>query len=174
MVTDSAFGKLAAVTVAFGLLAGCSQTFKMSRASADDRQSAADFALKDRNGDLIKLSDYKGKVVLLNFWATWCGPCKVEIPWFVQFERIYHDRGFEVLGISVDDDGWNAVVPFVAERGVNYPIVLANERVSNLYGGVDSFPTTFLIDREGRIASTHHGLVGKPDYEAEILRLISQ
>src|ERR1700761_9143856 len=75
------------------------------------RHQAPEFALKDAHGKLVHLSDYRGKVVLLDFWATWCGPCNVEIPWFVQFEKKYKDRGFEVLGVSMDEDGWKSVAP---------------------------------------------------------------
>ncbi|MGH9663240.1 MAG: TlpA disulfide reductase family protein, partial [Bryobacteraceae bacterium] len=132
--------------------------------SEGDRKSAPDFALKDANGATVHLSDYKGKVVLLNFWATWCGPCRVEIPWFLQFEREYKDRGFAVVGVSMDDDGWESVKPYIAEQKINYRILLGDDSVSNLYGGVDSLPTTFLIDRSGRVAAVHVGLVGRSTY----------
>ena len=81
-----------------------------------DRHAAPDFALKDANGATVQLSDYKGKVVLLDFWATWCGPCKIEIPWFIEFEQKYKDKGFAVLGVSMDEDGWSAVKPFMEEQ----------------------------------------------------------
>src|SRR5277367_1178995 len=86
------------------------------------RKVAPEFTLKDANGKVVHLADYKGKVVLLDFWATWCGPCNVEIPWFTEFERKYKDRGFEVLGVSMDDDGWKAINPFVKRRKINYRI----------------------------------------------------
>src|ERR1700743_3023561 len=115
------------------------------------RQQAPEFALKDSSGKLVHLSDFKGKVVLLNFWATWCGPCKIKIPWFIEFENIYKNRGFAVLGVSMDDDGWRAWKPFLREKAVNYRVVLGDGPVARMYGGVESLPTTFLIDREGRI-----------------------
>ena len=110
-------------------------------------------------------------MVLLNFWATWCFPCKIEIPWFIEFERTYKDRGLAVLGISMDEDGWQAVKPFLEEKKVNFGVLLGNDQVAQLYG-VDSLPTTFLIDQEGRIASVHVGLVSKSAYENEILQLL--
>ncbi len=138
-----------------------------------DRKAAPNFTLKDVNGDKVQLADYKGKVVLLDFWATWCGPCKIEIPWFMEFEQQYKNKGFAVLGVSMDDDGWSVVKPYLEKLKVNYRIVLGNDKVGELYGGVDSLPTTFLIDREGRIASTHVGLAGgKEDFRNEIVHLL--
>lgn len=138
-----------------------------------DRKSAPDFTLKDSNGTAVKLSDYKGKVVVLDFWATWCGPCKVEIPWFIEFEKTYKDQGFAVLGVSMDEEGWTAVKPYINERKMNYRVLLGNDQVGQLYGGVDSLPTTFLIDRSGKIAKVHVGLeTGKEGFQNEILKLL--
>jgi peroxiredoxin len=139
-----------------------------------DRRVAPDFVLKDADGKTVKLSDYKGKVVLLNFWATWCGPCKIEIPWFIDFEQRFKDRGFAVLGVSMDEDGWEIVKPYIEKHRVNYRNLLGNDSVAVQFGGVDSLPTTFLIDSTGRIASTHVGLVSKSNYENEIVHLLSQ
>jgi peroxiredoxin len=155
-------------------LAGCSSSATpAAKLSASNRKPAPDFSLTGANGDLVKLSDYKGKVVLLNFWATWCGPCKIEIPWFVEFEKTYNNRGFVALGVALDDGGWKTVNQFVTQKGMNYPVVVGNDSVAELYGGIDSLPTTFLIDRDSRIASTHVGLVSKSEYQAEIVQLIA-
>ena len=138
-----------------------------------NRTLAADFTLKDENGAVAKLSDYRGKVVLLNFWATWCGPCGVEIPWFTDFEQKYKSQGFAVLGVSMDEDGWPAIKPFVAERKINYRVLLGNDSVAQLYGGLDSLPTSFVIDREGKVAFPPHiGLISKNEYANEIQCLL--
>jgi peroxiredoxin len=136
-----------------------------------ERKTAASFSLLDANGARVALSDYKGKVVLLNFWATWCGPCKIEIPWFIEFNSAYKDRGFAVVGVSMDDDGWKSVKPYIAEKKIEYTVILGNSQVSKSYGDVDSLPTTFIIDRDGRIAFVHMGLVGRDTYEKEIQSL---
>jgi len=167
-----------AVLASWLLSAGCASQLSRgepsSRRSGDAsaRKPAPDFELKDMNGKTIRLSDYRGQVVLLNFWATWCGPCKIEIPWFVEFQRTYKDRGFTVIGVSVDEDGWEAVRPFLASRQVNYPVVMSTMEVEQKFGGVEALPVSFLIDREGRIAGTHVGLVTKKAYEEEIRSLL--
>ena len=139
----------------------------------NDRKTAPEFTLKDSNGQTVHLADYKGKVVLLDFWATWCGPCKIEIPWFMEFEQQFKDRGFAVLGVSMDEDGWDAVKPYMEDLKINYRILLGNEQVSDIYGGVESLPTTLLIDRQGKIASVHIGLSrGKEEFRDDIDRLL--
>jgi peroxiredoxin len=164
-----------AVLLLSGLEFSCTSSTKQppTAASQSDSKVAANFTLKDAAGADIKLADYKGKVVLLNFWATWCGPCKVEIPWFIEFNKTYKDRGFVVLGVSMDDDGWKSVKPYVAEKKVDYPVVIGNDDLGKLYGGIDSLPTTFLIDRSGKIAFVHMGLEGKDTYQKEILSLLN-
>ena len=157
------------------LSSACSSTATVKAAVKSDkeRKAAPEFTLKDADGKTVHLSDYRGKVVLLDFWATWCGPCKVEIPWFMEFQQEFKDKGFAVLGVSMDEDGWTAVKPYIQQLKVNYRIVLGNDMVGDQYGGVDSLPTTFLIDRQGRIASTHVGLTGgKDDFKNDIAHLL--
>ena len=162
-----------ACTAALILTAACSSEKVRAAVKAEkERTVAADFTLKDVNGRTVRLSEYRGKVVLLNFWATWCGPCKIEIPWFMQFEQEMKDRGFAVLGVAMDDDGWEAVKPYIEQHKINYRVVLGNDSVADQYGGVDALPTTFLIDREGRIAAKHQGLVGRSEYQNEIVHLL--
>ena len=137
-----------------------------------DRHEAPEFALKDADGKTVQLSDYKGQVVLLNFWATWCGPCRIEIPWFIDMQRRNKDKGFEVLGVAMDDEGWETVKPFLADLKVNYRVVIGDDSTASKYGGVDALPTTFLIDRGGRIAAVHVGLVSRKDYEDDVNQLV--
>jgi thiol-disulfide isomerase/thioredoxin len=159
-------------------LAGCASkaqkdsTVVTTQKPAEQRRSAPDFTLKDADGKTVKLSDYKGKVVLLNFWATWCGPCKIEIPWFIEFQKKYKDQGFTVIGVSVDDEGWEIVKPYLATKQVNYPVVVSDEAVNTSYGGIESLPTTFVLDKDGKIANTHVGLVSKKEYESDIEQLL--
>lgn len=127
---------------------GCSSP---ARGGEEIRMPAPDFALSDVQNRLIRISDFKGKVVVLDFWATWCGPCRAEIPWFNDLARRYRDRGLVVLGVSMDEKGWTAVVPFVKDLQVEYPVVLASAAPVQAYG-VGPPPTTFLIDRRERIS----------------------
>jgi thiol-disulfide isomerase/thioredoxin len=131
------------------------------------------FTLKDISGKDVKLSSYKGKVVLLNFWATWCGPCKIEIPWFNEFQQKYQDKGLVVVGISTDDTV-EQLKPFVAQYKMNYPILLGLGRddVTDALGPVLGLPTTLLISRDGRICDYHMGLAKKAEFEKGILGLL--
>ena len=139
-----------------------------------ERKPAPDFTLPDEAGKSVRLSEFRGQVVLLNFWATWCGPCKVEIPWFVEFEQAYRDAGFAVLGVSLDQDGWKSVKPYIEAKKVNYRVMLGDDEIARRYGGLESIPATVLIDKAGRIAATHVGLVEKKTYEEELKALIAE
>ncbi len=137
------------------------------------RNAAPDFVLHDATGAPIKLSDYKGKVVLLDFWATWCGGCKTEIPWYMEFQTKYHDQGLVSIGVAMDDEGWKTVKPYLAEHPINYPIVVADPDITKSYA-TQNLPVTLLIDREGRIAKTMVGLVVKDEWEQTIQRLLRE
>jgi len=156
------------------LLASCSRPSSLPSElkSEGQRKPAPNFSLKDADGNAVNLTDYRGKVVLVNFWATWCGPCEAEIPWFIEFEKKYKDKGFAVLGVSMDDDGWKSVRPYVASHKINYRVMIGSEVVSQQFGEIESLPTSFVLDREGRIASNHIGLVDKVDYQNEIVKLL--
>jgi peroxiredoxin len=166
-----------ATSLLFGyVMAGCSSSPRSVNAASvkpdHERKEAPAFTLKDADGKVVHLSDYKGKVVLLDFWATWCGPCKIEIPWFMELQRKNKDKGFEVLGVAMDDEGWEAVKPYIAKMGVNYRMMIGNDTTAQMYGGVDALPTTFLIDRTGKIAAVHVGLTSKKDFEDGIEQLL--
>jgi thiol-disulfide isomerase/thioredoxin len=138
-----------------------------------DAKPAQNFTLKDMNNRDVRLSDFKGKVVLLDFWATWCGPCKVEIPWFLEFQRQYGKQGFQVVGISVDDP-IAKLKPYVADMKMTYPVLqgLGHDDLVDAFGATVALPTTILLSRDGKMCSRHIGLTGKEIFEAEIKSLL--
>ena len=142
-------------------------------AATDARKPAPDFTLSGSNGASIKLSDYKGKVVLLNFWATWCHGCGLEIPWFIEFQDKFKNSGLVVLGVSMDDDGWKSVKPYMLEKKVNYTIVIGNQKTGEPYG-LGGMPMTLLIDRDAKIAASYSGVVDKDACEQKIRVLLQE
>lgn len=132
-----------------------------------------DFTLKDMHGRDVRLSAFKGQVILVNFWATWCPPCKVEIPWFVEFYRRYKDRGFVVLGISVDDPP-DKLKEFAAQFKMNYPVLvgLGRDDVQEAFGPLWGIPVSVFISRDGRVCKRHTGLSSKEMFEKEITGLL--
>jgi len=134
---------------------------------------APDLSLADTNGAPIKLSAYRGKVVLLDFWATWCGGCKTEIPWYIEFQDKYRDAGLFAIGVSMDGDGWKSVKPFLADHKLNYPVVIGNDDLGERFG-VINMPLTLLIDRNGNIAQSHAGVVDKDSFESKIRSLLQE
>ena len=140
----------------------------------ENRTLAPDFTLNDSRGSPVRLSQLRGDVVLLNFWATWCGPCKVEIPMFIAFQQEYRDRRFMVLGVALDDEGWSAVRPYANAKKINYPVMVDDNRISDLFGGLKAVPTTLIIDRQGRIAATHIGLCQRREYEGDIRAVLNE
>ena len=148
-------------------------TLAVACTGAPVRKPAPDFRLIDSNGAPVRLSSFKGKVVLLNFWATTCGGCKTEIPWFVEFSERYKQRGLSVIGVSLDDDGWKSVRPFLKEKKLNYTVVIGSDALANQYG-VNEMPVTLLIGRDGQIAYSHTGVVDKSQCEEEIRSLLEE
>jgi len=130
-----------------------------------------DFVLKDQNNQAVKLADYKGKVVIVNFWATWCGPCKVEIPDFVELYAQYKDKGLVILGISIDDSP-EQLQPFMREFKMNYPVVQMRPEVEDAWGPFYGYPTSFIVARDGSICTKHIGAATKEQFEAEIKPLL--
>ena len=155
------------------LLLGAATAPTNLRAAASERKAAPNFSLDDSQGKAIKLSDFRGKVVLLDFWATWSHGCKTEIPWFMEFHKKYASDGLAVIGVSMDEDGWKSVKPFLTEWKIPYSIVVGNQELGKLYS-VEAMPVTLLIDREGRIAETHAGVVQKDSFEKEINKLLQE
>ena len=137
------------------------------------RKTAPGFTLTDAKGAKVRLSDYRGRVVLLDFWATWCHGCKTEIPWYMEFESKYKDKGLAVIGVSMDGDGWKSVKPFVAEKKMNYAVVIGSDGLAKKYD-VTNMPVTLLIDRDGKIADSHAGVVDCVVWEQEIRQLLGE
>jgi peroxiredoxin len=135
-------------------------------------QVAPDFTLKTIDGKDVKLSDYKGKAVLLNFWATYCEPCKIEMPWFAELNKQYAPQGLQVVGVAMDDAGIDAIRKYSTDLGVNYPILVGKEAVADLYGGMQFLPTTFYIDRQGKIVDRVFGLVSHSQIEDDIKKAL--
>jgi len=135
--------------------------------------TAPNFDLATLDGRRVKLSDYRGKAVLLNFWATWCAPCKVEMPWFVDLQKKYGNDGLVILGVAMDDSEAPKIAEFASEMGVNYPVLLGTDKVSEDYGNVEFLPTSFYIDRDGRIVGKGTGLLGRSELEENVRRALA-
>jgi thiol-disulfide isomerase/thioredoxin len=134
---------------------------------------APSWQLQDLKGKTVHSSDFKGKVVILDFWATWCPPCRAEIPGLVALQKQYGKQGLAVIGASVDEGGADVVGEAAQKLGINYPIVLADDNMQRAFGGISAIPATFIIDREGRIVKGHLGLVDKDEFENEIKPLLN-
>jgi peroxiredoxin len=135
---------------------------------------APSFTLQDLNGKQVSLSDFEAKVVILDFWATWCGPCVVEIPHFVELYEQYKDQGFAMVGISVDRKGASVVKSFAQKHQVNYPILMTDGQVEKAYGDITGIPTTFVIDSAGKIRRKYVGYRDKAVFEADIKALLAE
>ena len=137
-------------------------------------QTAPEFQLQTLDGKSMKLSDFRGKAVLLNFWATWCGPCKIEMPWFVELQKQYGPQGLQIVGVAMDDSSTEDIAKFGKEMGVNYPILLGKEAVGESYGGVGVLPTTFFIDRDGKFVGREFGLQSRSVFVDHIKEALGQ
>jgi thiol-disulfide isomerase/thioredoxin len=146
----------------------------------DFREKAApSFTLKSVDGKTVSLADYKGKAVLLNFWATWCGPCKLEMPWLIQMQKKYASQGFTVLGISEDDgstetEARKEVSDFMAKMGVDYPVLMYDDKMNHAYGGIDYLPTSYYIGRDGKVIIEAGGLISESEMEANIQKILAK
>jgi len=142
---------------------------------------APTITLKDLNDKDVSLQQYKGEVVLVNFWATWCEPCKVEIPWMIEFQQKYSPRGFTILGVSMDEEGKKAIQPFLDKERfdvsgqkvpMSYPILLGSDAIAEKFGGVLGLPTSMLFSRDGKKVRTIVGLVNHDDISKAIESLL--
>jgi thiol-disulfide isomerase/thioredoxin len=168
-----------AAIVATMLYIGFHEARRSRAASGDDSldvagRPAPDFTLQSLEGKNVQLSGYKGQAVLLNFWATWCGPCKIEMPWFVELQKEYGPQGLQIVGVAMDDSSKDDIAKFVKEMGVNYPILLGKEDVGQQYGGVNVLPTTFFIDRDGKIVAREFGLQSRSLFVDNIKKSLGQ
>lgn len=171
--------------VIFGLLivviAGMILAGKFRPPSSPDRfdqanfkgKPAPDFELETLEGQKIKLSDYRGKAVVLNFWATWCAPCKAEMPWFVDLQQRYAEQGLQIIGVAMDDASKEDIAKFARDLGVNYPILLGKEEVAAKYGDVQFLPTTFYIDRAGNLMDRVFGFTERRHIEDSVQKALA-
>ncbi|MBS1842770.1 MAG: TlpA family protein disulfide reductase [Acidobacteria bacterium] len=153
-------------------------SIRETQTTANSRLPAApNFTLQDLAAKDVSLTQFKGKVVLVNFWATWCTPCRVEIPWFIELQEKYGAQGFTVLGVAMDDEGKRAVAPFVqnerftvngADRPMNYPILLGTDAATQPFGGLLGVPTSVLISKEGKVVKREDGLVNYSELDKAI------
>lgn len=155
----------------FCFLAACALAQQPTIRFVRNPDAAPTFKVDTLEGKPLSLADYKSKVVLLNFWATWCGPCRAEIPDLVELQNKYKDR-LQIIGLVVDDEDEDAIKKFVDEFGINYPVAIATDALRTEYGGIPALPTSFVLDAEGRVVQKHEGLRDPALYEVEIRSLL--
>ncbi|MEP7234314.1 MAG: TlpA disulfide reductase family protein [Ignavibacteriota bacterium] len=146
----------------------------IKHAAFSDQKPAPDFVLNDLDGKQVRLSDFKGKTVVLNFWATWCGPCVKEMPGFMELQSQYGGEGLQFIGIALDQEGAVRVKPFVEKRKINYPILIGTSEIADKFGGMNAIPVTFLIDKKGMIREQYIGMREKADLEPMVLALMRE
>lgn len=163
-----------AIVISLMLVFGIQKTRHGAAPNTGNMQGkpAPDFSLASLDGSTLKLSDFRGKAVLLNFWATWCEPCKIEMPWFVELQKKYGPQGLQILGVAMDDSSAKDIAEFAKKMGVNYPIMIGKEAVGDQYGGLPYLPSTFYIDRDGKVVDRVYGLISRSEIEADIQKAL--
>ena len=174
------------------VLANSAQVELVAAATGDTPESlsplvgkpAPAFALEDLSGNMVSLSKYKGKALLINFWATWCGPCKLETPWLVDLRNQYASQGFEIIGVSTDDIDRNdkeklgeekkEIARFVEQMHMPYPVLIEGDLLSKPYGGLDAMPTSFFVDRTGKVVAVQMGITSKDDIASNIRKALGE
>jgi len=166
---------IVAVVIALMLVVGLRMARRTQPAAAVQMKGemAPDFALQSLDGKTVHLSDFRGKAVLLNFWATWCAPCKLEMPWFVELQKQYGPEGLQIVGVAMDDASPKDIAAFAKDMGVNYPVLIGKEAVGDAYGGVQFLPESFYINRNGKVLDKAFGLKGRGEIEDGIKKIIA-
>lgn len=149
---------------------------QLSSKAPEKGDMAPDFTLKilGENDKTIQLSSLKGKGVVVNFWATWCEPCKIELPWLVELQKKYGPEGLQIIGVAADDSGEKTISTFAHKMGINYPILLGTDQVADQYGGLEGLPTSFFIDRSGKVVDVVIGIDSESRLEESIKRSLGQ
>ena len=166
---------IVAMVVSLMLVFGFNLSRRAPKTSGDvqfKNGEAPDFALQSVDGSTVRLSDYRGKAVVLNFWATWCAPCKIEMPWFVELQKQYGQDGLQFVGVAMDDASPKDIAQFAKDLGVNYPILVGKEAVGDAYGGIPFMPETFFIARDGKLVDKILGLKGRGEIEDNIKKIL--
>jgi thiol-disulfide isomerase/thioredoxin len=178
--------KRAALAVKAELVPSSTSPDAMLNSSPLLGKPAPEFSLQDLSGKKVSLSSYRGRAVMINFWATWCGPCKIETPWLVELRNEYASKGFEILGISAEADdladndkaGWAkdkaAISAFARQEHMQYPVLINGDSISTIYGGLDAMPTSFFVDRAGKVVAVQLGITSKDDMAAKIQKALAE
>src|SRR6059036_1197507 len=162
------------IMLVFGLHMARRNSARTTPIASLQGKPAPEFTLQSLDGKTVHLSDFRGKGVLLNFWATWCQPCKIEMPWFAELQNRYGPQGLQIVGVAMDDASPEDIGKFAKELGVNYPVLIGKEAVGDAYGGIPFMPETFYIGRDGKVVDKVVGLIGKSEIAENVKKALAQ